>query len=178
MTIFPLAECLIKSWSAEPSPSASTKPNGQTANSAPAPLAIPIPPRDPAKIDQQWPITTHAAATIGAASVPPKLAASHTAKYPLPISATNTIMPGIQPAARIVLVAPAWPEPEPRTSTPAFARVTNMAKGMDPSRYAMTAKAIVFSTGSMISIILGLVRLSHRMNDQPHGHHSNGSCGS
>ena len=61
-------------------PTANTNPRGQIANSAPPPLAIPIPPRNPAYNGQQCPIITIPAANASVYSEPPSRCASHTAK--------------------------------------------------------------------------------------------------
>src|SRR5438093_398712 len=92
-------------------PSAHNNGSGNIANSAPALVAMPLPPLNFNQQVQLCPAITKTQHTICRLWSPPNIrGATNTGTNPLSASTTNTAMPGPLPSARITLVAPMLPE--------------------------------------------------------------------
>lgn len=115
--------------------------NGCAARITPNKVAIPFPPLKPAKTGKMCPITaatpntiwrsTNCEVPVGASEIKPAIT---TASHPLRMSRNSTINPALLPSTRKVLVAPALPLPNSRTSTPYNDLPIQTADGIEPIR--------------------------------------------
>src|SRR5438876_8364178 len=86
---------------------AGTTAHGTRARNAPRPVATPLPPRKPRKIDQQLPrMAATAEAAAARSSEAATMAPSATAPAPLATSPDSVSRAGQRPAVRNTLVAP------------------------------------------------------------------------
>ena len=109
--------------------------SGTSRRNAPSPVAMPLPPRNNRKGDQQLPAMAATAAAAPATGVSPANAApADTARYPLAASPTSVSRAAARPADRSTLVAPMLPLPLLRRSTTPKARATISPIGMAPMR--------------------------------------------
>ena len=119
---------------------------GANARNTPAPVATPLPPRNPSQTGKIWPNSAAIAAAdkirltaVGCRSFS-RLSATTTATNPFNASNINVNTPAALPARRETFVAPVPPEPVSRTSPRPVARTIKYPNGIDPIKYAiMTA---------------------------------------
>ena len=113
---------------------------GWSTTITPAPVAMPLPPRNRRVTGNTWPMIAAAPSAYpatrgsdGPPSHPPAHRPTIVAIAPLAASSTKTSAPLRQPSALVTLEAPGLPEPIAVMSTPE-ARATSAALGKVPSR--------------------------------------------
>ena len=84
---------------------------------------MPFPPRKPSVKGKQWPTTAAAPPAASIQGWEPQVRQIHTEAAALAKSRTRVSAPRALPWVRRTLVAPMFPEPWSRMSTPALARV-------------------------------------------------------
>src|SRR5581483_2188694 len=102
---------------------------GTRTASAPSAVATPLPPANRSVTGKTWPATAATAAAAGAAS--PGTSATATGTAPFAASASSVSAPRRPPAVRATLLAPMFPLPLRRTSTPAR-RARRRPNGIEP----------------------------------------------
>ena len=110
---------------------------GQSPSRTPNPVATPLPPRKRRNTGKTFPATAANAAAPDTHGAAPSDRARTTGSSPLARSPASVRTPRRLPAVRATLVAPMFPFPSARTSTPEVL-TSSRPVGIEPSRYPNT----------------------------------------
>src|SRR6185369_687128 len=141
-TIDPSDTYLVVTTIARKTTPAHNTATGASTRKAPAPVATPLPPRNPNHTGKTWPTITATAAVATIQSFRVNISAMTTAAPPFNASSTRVTTPATFPARRETFVAPVPPDPVCLISAPILPRTIRYPNGIDPIRYATITTTI------------------------------------